>query len=113
MGWEVSQTALYDTLVEVNRRCAPKSVYVTENGAAFEDVVSDDGRIHDERRVDYFRNHLAQAGRAIDAGVPLKGYFAWSLMDNFDGPMAIPGRLESFTSISRRRSAPSRIVATI
>ncbi len=57
---------------------------MTENGAAFKDVVSDDGRIHDERRVDYFRNHLAQAERAVGAGVPLKGYFAWSLMDNFE-----------------------------
>ncbi len=84
MGWEVSNTALYDTLVEVNRRYGPKSVYVTENGAAFEDDVADDGRVHDEQRVDYFRNHLTQAERAIDAGVPLKGYFAWSLMDNFE-----------------------------
>ena len=84
MGWEVSQTALYDTLVDVNRRYGPREFYVTENGAAFDDVVSSDGRVHDERRVQYFRNYLTQARRAIDDGVPLKGYFAWSLLDNFE-----------------------------
>lgn len=84
MGWEVSASALYDTLVEVSRRHAPPALYITENGAAFADIVGPDGRVHDERRVAYFRNHLAQAARAIAAGVPLRGYFAWTLMDNFE-----------------------------
>ena len=84
MGWEVSPDALYDTLVGINQRYAPGAFYVTENGAAFEDVVSADGRIHDERRVEYFRNHLSQVRRAIADGVPMKGYFAWSLLDNFE-----------------------------
>ena len=84
MGWEVSRSALFDTLLDVSRRYAPSAFYVTENGAAFDDVVSGDGRIHDARRVDYFRNHLSQAQHAIADGVPLKGYFAWSLMDNFE-----------------------------
>ncbi len=84
MGWEVSSSALYDTLTHVNRRYSPSALYVTENGAAFEDVVTPDGRVHDQQRLDYFRNHLAQAHRAISNGVPLKGYFAWSLLDNFE-----------------------------
>jgi len=84
MGWEVSPNALYDTLTDVNSRYAPRTVYVTENGAAFEDVVAEDGQVHDERRVAYFRHHLTQANRAIADGVPLKGYFAWSLLDNFE-----------------------------
>ncbi len=84
MGWEVSHTALYDTLVDVHQRYAPPAFYVTENGASFDDVISNDGRVHDERRVDYLRNHVSQAHRAIAAGVPLQGYFVWSLLDNFE-----------------------------
>ncbi|RIK34970.1 MAG: beta-glucosidase [Chloroflexi bacterium] len=84
MGWEVSPNALYDTLLDVHQRYAPPTIYVTENGAAFEDTLAGDGRVHDDRRVAYFRNHLAQAACVIAAGVPLHGYFAWSLLDNFE-----------------------------
>jgi beta-glucosidase len=84
MGWEVSTHGLYDTLLDVHQRYRPPAIYITENGAAFADQVSADGRVHDERRVAYLRNHTEQAARAIVAGVPLKGYFAWSLLDNFE-----------------------------
>ncbi len=84
MGWEVSPRGLYDILKTVWDGYHPKAMYVTENGAAFADIVSPDGRVHDPRRVQYLREHFAQARRALADGVPLKGYFVWSLLDNFE-----------------------------
>jgi beta-glucosidase len=59
-------------------------LYITENGASYSDGPNGQGRVHDQRRVTYLRDHLAAAHRAISAGVPLAGYFVWSLMDNFE-----------------------------
>jgi beta-glucosidase len=59
-------------------------LFVTENGAAFRDPAPVLGRIADERRVDYLHAHLLEARRAIEDGVPLAGYFVWSLLDNFE-----------------------------
>ncbi len=84
MGWEVYPRGLYDILTWVQRHYEPPAVFVTENGAAYTDGISDDGRCHDERRVRYLREHLAQALAAHQAGVPLRGYFAWSTLDNFE-----------------------------
>jgi beta-glucosidase len=61
-----------------------KSIYITENGTSSDDRISPDGRIHDLDRVMYLRNYLAQLQRATAEGVPVKGYFLWSLMDNFE-----------------------------
>ena len=57
---------------------------MTENGAAFADIVDVNGRIHDARRAAYLQNHFVAAQDAINAGVPLKGYYVWSFMDNFE-----------------------------
>jgi beta-glucosidase len=62
----------------------PMPLYVTENGAAFPDRVSGDGRVHDAERIDYLHGHLAAAHRALADGVDLRGYFVWSLLDNFE-----------------------------
>jgi beta-glucosidase len=59
-------------------------LYVTENGAAYSDGIGPDGLVHDPRRVTYLREHFGAAARAIATGVPLKGYFVWSLLDNFE-----------------------------
>jgi beta-glucosidase len=59
-------------------------VYVTENGSAWTDTVTPDGRVHDPERLRYLEEHLAACGRAARRGVPLAGYFAWSLLDNFE-----------------------------
>ena len=83
-GWLVHPDGLYDLLTRVQRDHAPSAVYVTENGAAFPDVVAPDGAVHDERRVAYLRGHFRAAARAVADGVPLKGYFVWSLLDNFE-----------------------------
>jgi len=66
------------------RDYAPPVMYVTENGAAFDDVVGPDGRVYDERRQAYLESHFAAAARAVADGVPLRGYFVWSLLDNFE-----------------------------
>jgi len=84
MGWEVFPRGLRDTLLRVAREYGPAKIYITENGAAYTDAAHADGRIPDERRVDYLREHLAAAGEAIAEGVPLAGYFVWSLLDNFE-----------------------------
>lgn len=84
MDWEVYPEGLYRVLTRIHRDYAPKAIYVTESGAAFGDVVSADGRVHDARRVSYLREHFRMAAKAIQDGVPLRGYFVWSLLDNFE-----------------------------
>jgi beta-glucosidase len=84
MGWPVYPEGLYRLLTGVHADLGPAHLYVTGNGAAFHDEVSSDGRVHDERRVAYLREHFRAAARAIQAGVPLRGYFVWSLLDNFE-----------------------------
>ena len=62
----------------------PKALYITENGCSSADVVAPDGHIYDTDRVMYFRNYLTQLQRAVAEGVPVKGYFLWSLLDNYE-----------------------------
>ncbi|WP_219463527.1 GH1 family beta-glucosidase [Nonomuraea rhizosphaerae] len=83
MGWEIDQGGLVEVLERVARDYPPIPLVVSENGAAFEDVL-EHGRVHDAERVAYFEAHLRACREAIEAGVPLEGYFAWSLMDNFE-----------------------------
>jgi beta-glucosidase len=84
MGWEVYPESLYNLLTHIQREYAPPALYITENGAAFDDVVAGDGHVYDPRRESYLKGHFHSAYRAIQDGVPLKGYFVWSLMDNFE-----------------------------
>jgi len=84
MGWEVYPQGLYELLTRLQADYRPPAMFITENGAAFPDEVAPDGRVVDPRRIAYLDGHLRYAHRAIQDGVPLKGYFAWSLMDNFE-----------------------------
>ena len=85
IGWEVYSEGLTETLAGVRDRYGDLPLYITENGAAFYDPpVLDGDRLSDPLRVAYFRDHLRAAHRAIEAGVDLRGYFAWSLLDNFE-----------------------------
>ena len=59
-------------------------VYITENGCSFDDVVAEDGHVHDQERIDFLDSHLVAVREAMDAGVDVRGYFVWSLMDNFE-----------------------------
>jgi beta-glucosidase len=84
MGSEVDPQGLYDVLVRVHRDYGPLPIYVTENGAAFADEVGTDGTVADPRRVEFLDRHFRVAHRAIADGVDLRGYFVWSLLDNFE-----------------------------
>ena len=84
MGNVVYPEGLYDLLVRLRQEHRPPRLYITENGVAYHDAVAADGQVHDPERTAYLRAHFAQARRAIAAGVPLAGYFVWSLMDNFE-----------------------------
>lgn len=84
MGWEIFPEGLTHLLARLAREYDPPAIYITESGAAFPDIVDASGRIHDPRRVDFLRGHMAAAADAISKGVPLRGYFVWSLMDNFE-----------------------------
>ncbi|HOW02375.1 MAG TPA: GH1 family beta-glucosidase [Rhodoglobus sp.] len=87
MDWEVQPEGLTRLLIRVHEEYtsgAGVSLAVTENGAAYTDVVAADGAIHDADRVTFLQWHLAAILDAIDAGVPVSGYFYWSLMDNFE-----------------------------
>jgi beta-glucosidase len=84
MGWEVYPDGLHALLTRVADEYAPPAIYVTENGAAFGDVRGHDGRVHDPERTEYVRSHVDAVARAVADGVPVKGYFVWSLLDNFE-----------------------------
>lgn len=84
MDWEVHAEGLEQLLLRLTEEYGVQRIYVTENGSAYEDVVAADGSVHDPERVRYLEEHLAACARAVAKGVPLAGYFAWSLMDNFE-----------------------------
>ncbi len=84
MGWEVDPAGLRAVLGRVTADYGRLPLYVTENGAAYEDVVEPDGSVRDTDRLAFLTGHLAACADAIGDGVPLAGYFAWSLLDNFE-----------------------------
>jgi beta-glucosidase len=84
MGWEVYPQALYECLRLLKDEYGNPPVYITENGAAFDDVVAADGTVNDLLRIDYLKGYLDEAARAAKEGCNLKGYFVWSLLDNFE-----------------------------
>ena len=83
MGWNIDPAGLTELLVSLHERYPDLPQMVTENGAAFPDAV-EDGAVHDAARIDYLRRHFQAAQDAIAQGVDLRGYFVWSLMDNFE-----------------------------
>ena len=85
MGWEIYPDGMRDELIRVTKEYGPEKIYITENGAAFPDPETVEGDVlEDPMRVDFYKGYLGGAAQAIEAGVPLKGYFAWSFMDNFE-----------------------------
>jgi beta-glucosidase len=84
MEWEIYPQGLTETLLWLKQRYGDIPQYITENGAAFDDILDANGAVQDSGRVEYFKEHLIAARRAIEAGVDLRGYFAWSLLDNFE-----------------------------
>ena len=84
MGWEIYPRGLRDLLVDVGRNYPVGNLYVTENGAAFPDDWDGGDTVSDPQRVDYLRSHITACAEALEQGAPLRGYFVWSLMDNFE-----------------------------
>jgi beta-glucosidase len=82
--WEIAPEGLYRLLVRLQRDYDPKSIYITENGTSWPDVVEPDGRVRDLIRIRYLARHAAAVAQAIDDGAKVDGYFAWSLLDNFE-----------------------------
>jgi len=80
MGWEVYPDGLREILERAHRDYRPGAIYVTESGAAYPD--EPDGE--DTARVEYLHDHFSAAADAVEGGVPLQGYFVWSLLDNFE-----------------------------
>ena len=83
IGWEVHPEALLKLLTDLHQTYKLPPIYITENGAAVDDHVID-GVVDDEQRYRYYQNHLSMVDQAIKKGVDVRGYFAWSLMDNFE-----------------------------
>jgi beta-galactosidase len=83
MDWEVQPEGLTRLLTRLHEEY-PVPLYITENGAAYDDDVSPDGAVHDADRIDFLEMHLDAVADAIDKGVDVRGYFYWSLLDNFE-----------------------------
>jgi beta-glucosidase len=84
MGWEVDPGGLHDLLLRLRRDYGPLPVYITENGASFDDPPATDGLVEDPQRTAYLRGHLEALARAVADGVDVRRYCVWSLLDNFE-----------------------------
>jgi len=96
MGWSQEPAGLTDILLEMTRRYPGLELMVTENGAAFEDVVTPDGLVHDPLRVAYLHDHIGAVSDAIEAGAPVTAYYLWSLLDNFEWALGYTQRFGIF-----------------
>ena len=83
-GWEVYPRGIYDLLLDLKHKYGADNIYITENGCSYSDGPDENNKVDDQRRIDYHHTHLTEIKNAIDDGVDCKGYFAWSLMDNFE-----------------------------
>lgn len=92
MGWPVQPDGLYDQLMDLKNNYGNPAVYVAENGAAYDDVVAADGAVHDAERTQFIKEHIEQVHRALTDGGNLKGYLAWSLLDNFEWAFGLSKR---------------------
>ncbi|MEJ8657459.1 GH1 family beta-glucosidase [Streptomyces sp. MS1.AVA.4] len=84
MGWTIDPTGLYDLLMRYSREAPRLPLVITENGAAYPDKPAADGSVHDPERIRYLHGHLSAVHRAMADGADVRGYFLWSLMDNFE-----------------------------
>ncbi len=117
-NWEVYPQGLTETLHWMADRYGPIPLYVTENGAAFYDPpTAEGGKVDDPLRVEYLREHLRAVGRAIEAGVDVRGYFAWSLFDNLEWSLGYAKRFGivhvDFATLERTVKASGRFYAGV
>jgi beta-glucosidase len=117
-GWEVYEQGLVDMLTGFRQRYGEIPLYITENGAAFYDPPVVEGEVLDDPlRTDYLRRHLRAAHRAIEAGVNLKGYYAWSLLDNLEWSLGYAKRFGlyhvDFATQRRTPKASAKLYARV
>jgi beta-glucosidase len=84
MGWSIDATGLTELLLRLRDDHPGTPLMITENGAAFDDHLDTDGRVHDQRRIDYLRDHIGAVREAMASGADVRGYFVWSLLDNYE-----------------------------
>lgn len=82
-GWEIYPECMYESLKMICETYNNPAVYLTENGAAFNDIV-ENGRVHDQQRIDFFKSYISMLHKALEEGCNVKGYFVWSLLDDFE-----------------------------
>ncbi|HZP57085.1 MAG TPA: GH1 family beta-glucosidase [Dehalococcoidia bacterium] len=91
-GWEVWPAAIYRQIMRVSRDYGRPPIYITENGCSYGDRPGPDGRVHDQRRIEFYDAYIGQVARAIDEGADVRGYYAWTLIDNFEWAMGFSQR---------------------
>ena len=84
MNWEIYPEGLYDLMLRIKKDYGDINIYITENGIAVNDKMNKDGKINDEKRIDYLKKHLESLHSCIKSGVKVKGYYLWSFCDNFE-----------------------------
>ncbi|MEU1016046.1 GH1 family beta-glucosidase [Streptomyces sp. NPDC005898] len=84
MGWTIDPTGLHELIMRYSRQAPGLALYITENGAACDDKPDAEGRVHDPQRIAYLQGHLAAVRRALAEGADVRGYYLWSLLDNFE-----------------------------
>ena len=92
MGWEIVPDAYYDQIMDLKNNYGNPDIYLTENGAAYPDLIDKNGEINDTDRIDYFKKYLSGVKKSIDDGAKVKSYFAWTFMDNFEWALGFEKR---------------------
>lgn len=92
LGWGIEPDGLTELLVRIRDEFTDIPLYVTENGAAYHDYVTPEGAVQDPERIEFLRAHFIAAHKAIERGVDLRGYFVWTLMDNFEWTLGYSAR---------------------
>jgi beta-glucosidase len=107
MGWQIYPEGLEPILRRLRSDYQPARLYITENGVPVADTLTASGAVHDDARIEYLREHLQAARTAIAAGVPLAGYFVWSLLDNFEWQLGFTQRFGlAYTDYATQRRIP-------
>ena len=91
-GWEVWPAAIYQMIMRVTKEYGRPPIFVTENGCSYGDRPGADGRVHDQKRIDFYNGYIGQVGRALAEGADVRGYYAWTLIDNFEWAMGFSQR---------------------
>ncbi|MFH0244216.1 GH1 family beta-glucosidase [Streptomyces sp. HK10] len=117
MGWTIDPTGLHDLLMHYHRETGGIPLYITENGMACDDKPSPDGTVHDPDRIAYLHSHLGTVRRAIADGADVRGYFLWSLLDNFEWAYGYSKRFGTvyvdFESLARVPKSSARWYAEV